>query len=149
MKNPIKEGTGLEKFIAAQEHDYLVAFNEISRGRKQSHWMWYIFPQIQGLGFSETAKYYAIDNLRQASDYLAHPVLGARLKEISERLLLHQGRSAHEIFGSPDDLKLRSCMSLFASVPDPPAVFRQVIDQFFSGQTDSKTKRILELQDRS
>lgn len=136
----------LEKFVAAQQHDYRIAFNEISRGRKQSHWMWYIFPQIQGLGFSDRAKHYAIVDLKEASAYLAHPVLGSRLVEISSVLLNHSGLSASEIFGSPDDIKLRSCMSLFAAVEDAPIIFNQVIDQFFSGESDPKTKRILELQ---
>jgi len=136
----------LERFISAQERDYARALDEITSGRKQSHWMWYIFPQIQGLGFSDTAKYYAIRDLKQASDYLAHPILGKRLIEISEKLLNHKGLSAHRIFGSPDDLKLCSCMSLFASVPGAPPIFNQVIDQFFSGEKDLKTKRILELQ---
>jgi len=136
----------LEKFIAAQELDYATALNEISNGRKQSHWMWYIFPQIQGLGFSDTAKHYAIRDLKQAADYLVHPVLGTRLIEISKRLLTHTELSAKEIFGSPDDLKLRSCMSLFAAVRNAPSVFQQVLDQFFSGEKDLKTLRILELQ---
>ncbi|KQM69671.1 calpastatin [Pedobacter sp. Leaf216] len=136
----------LERFISAQERDYARALDEITSGRKQSHWMWYIFPQIQGLGFSDTAKYYAIRDLQQASDYLAHPILGKRLIAISEKLLSHKDLSAHRIFGSPDDVKLCSCMSLFASVPGAPPIFNQIIDQFFSGEKDLKTKRILELQ---
>lgn len=136
----------LEKFITAQQRDYRIAFNEISRGRKQSHWMWYIFPQIQGLGFSDTAKYYAISDLNEAGTFLAHPVLGPRLVAISSVLLNHSGLSANEIFGSPDDMKLWSCMSLFAAVKNAPIVFDQVIDHFFSGESDPKTKRILELQ---
>jgi len=148
MKNTInkEEDIELEKFIAAQERDYATALNEISSGRKQSHWMWYIFPQIQGLGFSDIAKHYAICDLKQAADYLAHPVLGTRLIEISRKLLTHKELSAKDIFGSPDDLKLRSCMSLFAAVLDAPSIFQQVLDQFFSGEKDSKTQRILELQ---
>jgi len=135
----------LKKFITAQERDYTTALDEISRGRKQSHWMWYIFPQIRGLGFSETAKYYAISDLEQASAYLKHPLLGTRLIEISEKILLHKDSSANEVFGNPDDLKLRSSMSLFASVPNAPAVFQQVLDAFFSGEKDIKTMCILAL----
>ncbi|RBQ11847.1 DUF1810 domain-containing protein [Pedobacter miscanthi] len=135
----------LEKFISAQERDYLTALTEISKGKKRSHWMWYIFPQIRGLGLSETAKYYAIKDLRQANAYLHHPLLGPRLMEISERLLCHKNRTAHEIFGSPDDLKLRSSMSLFSCVAKAPAVFQQVLDAFFSGEKDNRTLRILGL----
>jgi len=139
------EGKELEKFVAAQQHNYATALDEISSGRKQSHWMWYIFPQLDGLGFSEMAKRYGIRDLKQASAYLKHPLLGSRLTEISEALLTHEERSAHEIFGSPDDLKLRSSMSLFASVPSAPLVFQQVLDKFFSGHKDIKTLRILGL----
>jgi uncharacterized protein (DUF1810 family) len=148
MKNIINQQgvSPLEKFITAQQRDYRIAFNEISRGRKQSHWMWYIFPQIQGLGFSDTAKCYAIADLKEAGAFLTHPVLGSRLVEISSLLLNHRRLSANEIFGSPDDMKLRSCMSLFAAVKNAPVVFDQVINQFFSGEGDPKTKRILELQ---
>jgi len=108
--------------------------------------MWYIFPQIQGLGSSEAAKFYAIKDLKEAANYLMHPVLGPRLVKISKELLRHQDRSAHEIFGSPDDLKLRSCMTLFAAVPNADPVFQQVLDQFFDGEKDPKTQRILGLQ---
>ena len=104
----------LSRFLKAQERDYAQALREIQSGRKRSHWMWYIFPQIQGLGFSSTAQFYAIENLQEAKDYLAHPVLGARLKEISSALLQLDGLTASEIFGYPDDLKLRSSMTLFA-----------------------------------
>ena len=103
----------LSRFLKAQEGDYERALGEIRSGRKRSHWMWYIFPQIQGLGFSSTAQYYAIRDLQEAKDYLAHPVLGTRLKEISSALLDLEGLSASEIFGYPDDLKLRSSMTLF------------------------------------
>ncbi|SFA41569.1 Uncharacterized protein, DUF1810 family [Pedobacter suwonensis] len=148
MEYPInnEQDSELEKFTIAQERDYATALNEIKSGRKQSHWMWYIFPQIQGLGFSSTAKYYAIRDLQQAADYLAHPVLGPRLTAISKKLLTHTELSAKEIFGSPDDLKLRSCMSLFAFIKNAPPVFQQVLDQFFEGESDSKTQQILNLK---
>ncbi|MGM9476176.1 DUF1810 domain-containing protein [Pedobacter sp. GSP4] len=133
----------LEKFVVAQEHSYSTALSEISNGKKLSHWMWYIFPQIQGLGFSDTAKHYAIIDLKQASAYLKHPVLGRRLIEISDRLLIHQSLGAHEIFGSTDELKLRSSMSLFASLRNAPTVFQKVLDQFFEGKKDIATLRVL------
>jgi len=140
-----EEGQELEKFVAAQQHDYATALAEISSGRKRSHWMWYIFPQLDGLGFSDMAKRYGIRDLKQASAYLKHPLLGSRLTEISEALLTLEGVSASEIFGSPDDLKLRSSMSLFASVAGAPGIFQQVLDKFFSGHKDIKTLRILGL----
>ena len=104
--------------------------------------MWYIFPQIQGLGFSSTAQYYAIRDLEEAKDYLAHPVLGARLKEITAALLSLDGLSAHEIFGYPDDLKLRSCMTLFSlAAPDEP-LFSDVIEKYYGGDADSRTVQL-------
>ncbi len=129
----------LSRFLKAQEHDYAQALREIRAGRKRSHWMWYIFPQIQGLGFSSTAQYYAIRDLNEAKDYLAHPVLGARLKEISEALLELDGLSAHEIFGYPDDLKLRSCMTLFRMADLNCEVFEQVLEKYYDGEPDRRT----------
>ncbi|WP_285057554.1 DUF1810 domain-containing protein [Pedobacter ginsengisoli] len=140
------EKQSLDRYTTAQERDFPTALTEISYGRKQTHWMWYIFPQIQGLGSSEAAKFYAIKDLKEAANYLMHPVLGPRLVKISKELLRHQDRSAYEIFGSPDDLKLRSCMTLFAAVPNADPVFQQVLDQFFDGEKDPKTQRILGLQ---
>ncbi|MEJ2881002.1 DUF1810 domain-containing protein [Pedobacter sp. GR22-6] len=119
---------------------------EISYGKKQTHWMWYIFPQIQGLGFSESAKYYAVRDIREAAAYLAHPILGARLETIARELLKHKDKTAQQIFGSPDDLKLRSSMTLFAALPAADPVFSQVIDQFFKGESDLKTQHILGMQ---
>lgn len=133
----------LNRFISAQERDYETALAEISYGKKRSHWMWYIFPQIQGLGFSEAAKHYGIKDLKEASAYHGHPVLGPRLIKISQALLQHENRTASEIFGNPDDLKLRSSMTLFAAVPNAHPVFQKVIDQFFSGESDQKTLGIL------
>lgn len=108
--------------------------------------MWYIFPQIQGLGFSESAKYYAVRDIREAAAYLAHPILGARLETIARELLKHKDKTAQQIFGSPDDLKLRSSMTLFAALPAADPVFSQVIDQFFKGESDLKTQHILGMQ---
>ena len=132
----------LSRFLDAQRYDYDTALREIRSGRKRSHWMWYIFPQIQGLGFSSTAQYYAIRDLEEAKDYLAHPVLGARLKEITAALLSLDGLSAHEIFGYPDDLKLRSCMTLFSlAAPDEP-LFSKVIEKYYGGDADSRTVQL-------
>ena len=134
----------LSRFLKAQEHDYARALQEIQSGRKRSHWMWYIFPQIQGLGFSSTAQYYAIEDLQEAKDYLAHPVLGARLKEISSALLDLEGLSASEIFGYPDDLKLRSSMTLFRLADLDCDVFREVLDKYYDGVPDNRTVRIVQ-----
>ncbi len=129
----------LSRFLKAQEYDYEQALREIRGGRKRSHWMWYIFPQIQGLGFSSTAQYYAIRDLQEARDYLAHPVLGARLKEISSALLDLEGLSASEIFGYPDDLKLRSSMTLFRLADLNEPIFLEVLEKYYNGEPDSRT----------
>ena len=129
----------LSRFLKAQERDYARALDEIRSGRKRSHWMWYIFPQIQGLGFSPTAQYYAIRNLQEARDYLAHPVLGARLKEIASALLDLNGLSASEIFGYPDDLKLRSSMTLFRMADLNEPVFLEVLEKYYDGKPDART----------
>lgn len=121
----------LKRFISAQQHSYEVALKEIKQGRKQSHWMWYIFPQEAGLGHSEMAKRYAIKDADEAAAYLAHPVLGNRLIEISHAVLMINHKSANEIFGSPDDVKLRSCMTLFASAPNADPVFDKVLEKYF------------------
>jgi|SRR5665213_2279459 len=133
----------LNRFTDAQRSAYPIALSEIKSGRKRSHWMWFIFPQIQGLGFSETSKYYAIKNLNEAKAYLHHPVLGSRLIEISGALVKLSGNSATEIFGSSDDLKLKSSMTLFEAVPGADPVFRSVLDKFFGGERDSKTLQLL------
>ena len=129
----------LSRFLKAQEQDYGQALREIRSGRKRSHWMWYIFPQIQGLGFSPTAQYYAIRDLQEARDYLAHPVLGTRLKEISSALLELDGLSASEIFGYPDDLKLRSSMTLFRMADLNEPVFLEVLEKYYDGKPDART----------
>jgi len=133
----------LQRFIDAQQSDYETALSEIKRGRKQSHWMWYIFPQIQGLGFSFTSKLYAIKNLHEAQAYLNHPLLGKRLKEITDALINLPSNNAHEIFGSPDDVKLKSSMTLFASLPDADPVFESALKKFFKGEKDAKTLSII------
>lgn len=133
----------LERFINAQAADYEIALSEIRNGRKQSHWMWYIFPQVQGLGFSEISKFYAIQDIREAEEFLKHPVLGNRLVGICNELLKLESNSANKIFGSPDDLKLKSCMTLFASL-NMNGVFQLVLEKFFDGTKDHKTLRIIE-----
>jgi uncharacterized protein (DUF1810 family) len=133
----------LARFLEAQERDYDQAMSEIRRGRKQSHWMWYVFPQFDGLGSSATSRLYAITSAAEAAAYLAHPVLGPRLSAGVQAVLDIKGRSAVEIFGSPDDMKLRSCATLFASVSPAGSVFAQLLDRYFGGQPDDKTLRLL------
>ena len=134
----------LERFLEAQRADYATALNEIKRGRKQSHWMWYIFPQIEGLGFSSTSKYYGIKDLQEAEAYANHPVLGSRLVEICNALLALETSDANKIFGSPDDMKLRSSMTLFSQVKDADKVFQNVLNKFFNGTKDDKTLQLLQ-----
>ena len=133
----------LSRFLTAQERTYDRALSELKRGEKESHWMWFIFPQIDGLGHSETAKKYAIKSRQEAEAYLQHPVLGQRLVQCSEALLKIQGRTASEIMGYPDDLKLNSSMTLFASISKAGSVFHQAIDRYFQGQTDRRTLDLL------
>lgn len=133
----------LSRFVLAQEDDYAHALAEITAGRKRSHWMWYIFPQFDGLAFSSTSKHYSIKSVEEANAYLSHPVLGPRLLECAEAAVAVEGRSALEVFGSPDDLKLRSCATLFAFVSPPGSVFHRLLDKFFQGQRDEKTLRLL------
>jgi len=135
--------TDLKRFTDAQQRDYETALAEIKNGRKRSHWMWYIFPQIKGLGFSSTSQHYAIRDLKEAQAYLQHPVLGPRLIEISELLLALESNNANTIFGSPDDLKLKSSMTLFAGVPGSAPVFTQVLQKYFQGKTDLHTLTLL------
>jgi uncharacterized protein (DUF1810 family) len=133
----------LARFVSAQESTYERALAEIKRGDKRSHWMWFIFPQLDGLGFSSTAKLYAIKNIDEARAYLDHPVLGARLRECAEAALAVPGRTAHEIFGSPDDMKLRSSATLFACVSPSGSVFHQLLDKYYDGARDDQTLHLL------
>lgn len=133
----------LKRFLDAQSGDYDRALGEIKNGKKQSHWMWYIFPQLAGLGVSETAKFYALHNLDEARAYLAHPILGSKLIEISQAILTIQGKTANQILGSPDDLKLHSCMTLFSRVEPANPVFDVVLDRYFSGVPDPRTLALL------
>jgi uncharacterized protein (DUF1810 family) len=133
----------LGRFVEAQAPVYARALAELTAGRKQSHWMWFVFPQISGLGRSPMAQHYAIHSLDEARNYLAHPLLGARLKECTRAVMDVEGRSAHEIFDTPDDLKFRSCMTLFAhAAPDEP-LFRAALEKYFDGAEDALTSQRL------
>lgn len=129
----------LQRFVRAQDEVYSVVQAELRAGTKRSHWMWFIFPQIAGLGFSAMAQRYAIASLAEANAYLAHPVLGERLRECTRLVLAVQGRSINAIFGSPDDLKFHSCMTLFAkAAPDEP-LFKDALKKYFDGASDTAT----------
>lgn len=136
----------LQRFKDAQKDDYECALREIKSGRKRSHWMWYIFPQIHGLGRTSISDYFSIKNLQEARDYLKDPVLGARLVEISKALLELNTSDPHAVFGSPDDLKLRSCMTLFEKADPENPVFGKVLDKYYDGQRDSRTLEIVRME---
>ena len=133
----------LERFVAAQAPVYAQVVAELEAGRKTSHWMWFIFPQLRGLGRSPTALYFGIEDLGEAKAYLRHPVLGPRLVECSRLVLAVEGRSATAIFGSPDDLKLRSAMTLFGRAAAEEAVFAAVLETYYDGQEDPATLALL------
>ena len=139
---PADDPHELDRFVQAQVGDYEQALAEILAGRKQSHWMWYIFPQIDGLGFSSMSRRYAISSRAEARAYLEHPLLGPRLIECAEAAMSVEGKSANEIFGSPDDMKLRSSATLFAAV-SPDSVFTRLLDRYFKGEGDPKTLQLL------
>lgn len=132
----------LNRFVEAQNNIYEQVVKELRHGRKTSHWMWYIFPQIKGLGYSSTAMYYAISSLDEATEYLNHPILGSRLIECCRILLGLENKTAGDILGSIDAMKLKSSMTLFSLVSDNP-VFNQVLDIYYNGEKDSATLRIV------
>lgn len=135
---------GIERFIEAQGSVYSLALNEIKNGRKRSHWIWYIFPQLKGMGRSYNSEYYGISGLSEAKDYLKHPVLGMRLREITVELLKHQDKSPVALMGSRiDSVKLCSCMTLFDCV-SPNDVFNQVLKYFYAGERDLTTLKMIE-----
>lgn len=140
----MKDNYNLQRFIDAQLNSYDIALSEIKNGNKQSHWMWYIFPQLDGLGKSETSKKYAIKSKEEAIKYLEHPILGNRPLEITNELLAIEDKSASDIFGFPDDLKLKSCMTLFVLIQNENSVFQKVLDKYFKGKISWKTKQIFE-----
>lgn len=134
----------LDRFVQAQRDIFDVAIAEIHSGRKRSHWMWFVFPQLAGLGVSATPRRYAISSRAEAQAYLAHPVLGQRLRDSVGAVLAVEGPSALDIFGSPDDMKLRSCATLFAAVSPPGSPFERVLDRYFGGEPDRMTLRLLD-----
>lgn len=136
----------LQRFLEAQAPVYAQACAELKAGEKQSHWMWFIFPQLRGLGQSATAVHYGIASRQEALDYLRHPVLGARLRHCMVLLLAHRGLSAQAIFGDIDAMKLKSCATLFAAIAGQEPVFQQVLDHYYSGARDSRTLELLQLQ---
>lgn len=133
----------LERFVLAQRVNYEDALREMRSGRKQTHWMWYIFPQIRGLGRSAMSMQYGLEGLGEARAYLAHPVLGPRLLECCETVLKADSNDPWEVFGSPDDLKFRSCLTLFALAEPSEPVFEQLLEKFYSGRKDPYTLNIL------
>jgi uncharacterized protein (DUF1810 family) len=139
-----KDPHNLQRFVTAQAQDYERALRELQRGQKESHWIWYIFPQVAGLGHSSTAQDYAIQSRDEAVAYLGHAVLGDRLQRCCEALLQHQGKSIQEIMGFPDDLKLRSSMTLFAMLSAQNSIFHQVLAAFYSSQMDERTLTFLD-----
>lgn len=134
----------LHRFLAAQEDFYEIALAELRHGRKRTHWMWFVFPQVRGLGSSSMAFRYSIKCRQEAQQYLEHPVLGKRLRDCAEAVLAVEGRSASDIFGYPDDLKLKSSMTLFALVDEPGSVFVRVLDKYYRGEQDIRTIEVLD-----
>lgn len=135
----------LSRFTKAQEQDFKTAFKEIKNGRKMSHWMWYIFPQIQGLGKSSTSQYYGIKDLNEARAFINDPYLGGNLKKISMALLELEENNAVAIFGKPDDIKLKSCMTLFSCISEEGSIFHKVLEKYFDGRQCKRTLSIIGL----
>lgn len=135
----------LQRFITAQKMDFDLALGEIENGRKVSCWMWYIFPQVRGLGRSSTADYYGIESLEEARAYLADPYLGGNLRKICRALLRLEENNPTAVFGRPDDMKLKSSMTLFACASEDDTLFRDVLEKYFGGKTDRRTLKILNL----
>jgi uncharacterized protein (DUF1810 family) len=133
----------LARFVQAQAPVYAHVLAELRDGRKRSHWIWFVFPQLAGLGFSAMAQFYAIGSLDEAKAYLAHPALGARLRECAGLVLAIQGRSIHDIFGSPDDLKFHSSMTLFGRADPADGLFRECLEKYFAGREDAQTLALL------
>lgn len=134
----------LQRFLDAQDQTYDTALAEIRNGHKESHWMWYIFPQLLGLGFSDIAKFYGIRGLQEANAYFSHPVLGPRLLEVTNSVMQIPGKSATQIFGVPDDVKFRSCMTLFALTDNADPIFNTAVEKYFNGLQDEYTLDLLQ-----
>ncbi|MDP6538570.1 MAG: DUF1810 domain-containing protein [Planctomycetota bacterium] len=142
---PREDPFDLDRFTVAQEGVFERALNELRAGEKRTHWMWFVFPQLRGLGRSPTAEQYGISGAAEARAFLAHELLGPRLAQACETLLAVPDRSAHDILGSPDDTKLRSCATLFARVsPEANSVFRRILERFCDGNEDQRTVGLLE-----
>lgn len=137
---------GMERFVEAQDRVFASVVHELALGEKTTHWMWFIFPQLKALGRSSIAKHFGIESLDEASAYFQHPILGKRLVECTKLVLEQSSTTAHDIFGSPDDLKFRSCMTLFRQVAPHEPVFQQSLDRFFHGKPDSVTLGLLDKQ---
>lgn len=133
----------LDRFVEAQETSYSTALEEIKAGKKRTHWIWYVFPQLKGLGTSFIAQSFGVSGLTEARCYLAHPVLGARLRESTEALLTHSGKNAKAVFGELDASKVRSCLTLFSLAEPTVQVFHTALDRFYSGQLDARTLELL------
>lgn len=143
MADVLDDPYNLDRFLREQEGSYERALSEIRGGGKRSHWMWYIFPQYQGLSFSSTSMHYAINSLQEAKAYLAHPLLGSRLLECANAFLHIEEQSAFEVLGDPDDRKLQSCATLFALVSPADSVFERLIEKFYEGCQDDQTLQLL------
>lgn len=138
----------IQRFVERQKEDFPIALREIKNGRKVSHWMWWIFPQLKELGYSSTSKYYGISGLEEAKAYLKEPYLRENMQTICNVLLALDTNDAHRVIGAPDDLKLRSSMTLFALAEPEINVFQKVLDKFYQGQMDEKTVRLLGVENR-
>ena len=134
---------GLQRFVQAQDLVYESVCNELSLGEKTSHWMWFVFPQLKGLGHSPIAKHYSLESAAEALEFWQHPVLGPRLKECTQLVLAQPNTSAHDVFGSPDDIKFKSCMTLFAKVAPNEPCFKEALTRFFNGKQDESTLKLL------
>jgi uncharacterized protein (DUF1810 family) len=135
----------VDRFLEPSNRMFGMALAEVKNGKKQSHWMWYIFPQLKGIGKTTTSYYYGISSLEEARDFLKHPILGSRLYEITQALLEVKGKTAYEIFGTPDYLKLKSCMTLFKLAAPQESVFQEVINTYYMGYDDELTRMKLNL----
>jgi uncharacterized protein (DUF1810 family) len=135
----MRSETDLERFVEAQDSVYATVRQELRAGRKATHWMWFVFPQLRGLGHSATARYYGIESASEALAFLAHPVLGPRLRECVELVLGIEGSTVHRIFGSPDNLKFHSSMTLFATVAPNDPLFRRALEKYYGGERDALT----------
>ena len=139
----MEKGFDLDRFLEAQQETYDTALHEIREGKKQTHWMWFIFPQLKGLGFTDYNIFYGIENIKEAAQYFNHPVLGKRLTTITKAILKVENKTALEILGRPDERKLKSCMTLFGLLPETPECFRQLLEKYYNGEQDERTLQLI------